>query len=271
MSRIFATGVSGTIGKHFNNQVIPINYDLRNSELRNIPNFKIGDCILHAAAVVGTESVSKDRITSHQVNVKASKMLAQFAKDNGVSRFIYVSTSHVYARSDYLLTESSPTGPSNIYAEQKFEAEGEISLIFRDCPEKLCIVRVFSVLDWDVADFTLGGGIKRLIYDNSNFTLNYGDDIRDFLTPRLIAHALVCIVKEALLTGIINLSSRKGLTVKDAAKIMLEGNGYKLPANRIVSGNSDYPYVVGDNSKLRKALPDLNLEWKPSRLNNSNI
>ena len=268
MSSIFATGVSGTIGKHFKNQVFPIYYDLRNSELRNIPNFKIGDCILHAAAVVGPESVSKDRITSHKVNVEASKMLAQFAKDNGVSRFIYVSTSHVYARSNSLLTELSPTDPSNIYAEQKFEAEGEISLIFRDCPEKLCIVRVFSVLDWDVADFTLGGGIKKLVSDNSNFTLNYGDDIRDFLTPRLIAHALVCIANEALLTGIINLSTGTGLTVKDAAKIMLEGSGYKLPANRIVSGNSEYPYVVGDNSKLKKALPDLNLRWKPSRLIN---
>ena len=270
MPSIFATGVSGTIGKHFKNQVFAINHDLRNLELRNIPHIQTGDCILHAAAVVGPKRVSEDRITSHKVNVKASKLLAQFAKDNGISRFIYVSTSHVYARSNSLLTESSPTGPNNIYAEQKLEAEREISLIFRDCPEQLCIVRVFSVLDWDVADFTLGGGIKKLISDNSNFTLNYGDDIRDFLTPRLIAHALVCIANETILTGIINLSTGAGLTVKDAARIMLEGSGYKLPMNRIVSGNSEYPYVVGDNSKLKKAIPDLNLKWRPSRLINSN-
>ena len=268
MPSIFATGVSGTIGRHFKNQVFPINHDLRNLELRNIPHIQIGDCILHAAAIVGPKIVSEDLTTSRKVNVQASRMLAQFAKDNGVSRFIYVSTSHVYARSNSLLTELSPTGPNNVYAEQKLEAEGEISLIFRDCPEQLCIVRVFSVLDWDVADFTLGGGIKKLISDNSNFTLNYGDDIRDFLTPRLIANALVSIANESLLTGIINLSTGTGLTVKDAAKIMLEGSGYKLPGNRIVSGNSEYPYVVGDNSKLKKALPDLNLKWNPSRLTN---
>lgn len=268
MSSIFATGVSGTIGKHFKNQVFPINHDLRNLELRNIPDIKIGDRILHAAAVVGPKIVSEDLTTSRKVNVQASRMLAQFAKDNGISRFIYVSTSHVYARSNSLLTELSPVGPNNVYAEQKLEAEREISLVFRDCPEKLCIVRVFSVLDWDVADFTLGGGIKKLIYDNSNFTLNYGDDIRDFLTPRLIANALVSISNEALLTGIINLSTGTGLTVKNAARIMLEGSGYKLPENRIVSGNSEYPYVVGDNSKLKKALPDLNLKWIPSRLIN---
>ena len=268
MSSIFATGVSGTIGKHFKNQVFAIDCDLRNSELKNIPNIKKGDCILHSAAVVGPISVSKDIATSHKVNVRASKMLAEFAKNNEISRFIYVSTSHVYAQSNSLLTESDPTTPNNVYAEQKLEAEEEITSIFRDYPEKLCIVRVFSVLDWDVADFTLGGGIKKLTSNNLSFIVNYGDDIRDFLTPRLIAHALVCIANEALLTGIINLSTGTGLTVKEAAKIMLEGSGYKLPANRIVSGNSEYPYVVGDNSKLKKALPDLNLKWKPSRLIN---
>ena len=270
MPSIFATGVSGTIGKHFKNQVFAINYDLRDSELKSIPHIKKADCILHSAAVVGPKSVSKDLTTSYKVNVKASKMLAEFAKNNEISRFIYVSTSHVYARSNSLLTESSATAPNNVYAEQKLEAEEEISSIFRDYPEKLCIVRVFSVLDWDVADFTLGGGIKKLTSDNSNFILNYGDDIRDFLTPHLIANTLISIANEAHLTGIVNLATGIGIKVKDAARTMLEGSGYKLPANRIVSGNSDYPYVVGDNSKLKAALPDLNLKWNPSRLRQPN-
>jgi len=270
MSSIFATGVSGTIGKHFKNQVFAIDCDLRNSELKNIPNIKKGDCILHSAAVVGPISVSKDIATSHKVNVRASKMLAEFAKNNEISRFIYVSTSHVYAQSNSLLTESDPTTPNNVYAEQKLEAEEEITSIFRDYPEKLCIVRVFSVLDWDVADFTLGGGIKKLTSNNLSFILNYGDDIRDFLTPHLIANTLISIANEARLTGIVNLATGIGITVRDAAKTMLEGSGYKLPTNRIISGNSDYPYVVGDNSKLKAALPDLNLKWNPSRLLNPN-
>ena len=108
MPNIFATGVSGTIGKHFKNQVFAINYDLRNSELKNIPHINKTDCILHSAAVVGPKNVSKDLTTSHKVNVKASKMLAEFAKNNEISRFIYVSTSHVSARSIlFSLGESS--------------------------------------------------------------------------------------------------------------------------------------------------------------------
>ena len=270
MFNIYATGVSGTIGKHLKNQVFAINCDLRNSELTNIPNIKAGACILHSAAIVGPISVSKDLATSYKVNVKASKMLAEFAKSKEVSRFIYVSTSHVYARSNSLLTESSPTGPNNVYSEQKLEAEEEITSVFRDYPEKLCIVRVFSVLDWDVADFTLGGGIKKLTSNDLSFILNYGDDIRDFLTPHLIANTLISIANEVRLTGIVNLATGVGLKVREAAKTMLEGSGYKLPVNRIISGNSDYPYVVGDNSKLTTVLPDLNLKWNPSRLLNPN-
>jgi len=266
MSNIFATGVSGTIGKHFKNRVVAINHDLKDLELKNIAHIQKGDCILHSAAVVGSENVKKDLTTSHKVNVKASKILAQFAKDNDMSRFIYVSTSHVYARSDSLLTESSPTAPNNVYAEQKLEAEEEISFVFRDCPEKFCIVRVFSVLDWDVADFTLGGGFKKLTSANSSFKLNYVDDVRDFLTPNLIANTLIAIANKASLTGIVNLATAIGTTVREAARIMLEGSGYKLPVDRIVSGNSDYPYVVGDNSKLKGALPNLNLKWNPARL-----
>lgn len=269
MNNIFATGVSGTIGKHFKKQVVEIGCDLRNSKLSPLPLIKKGDYLLHAAAIVGPLKVAKDLIASYNVNVRASQMLAKIARDSDASKFIYVSTAHVYARSKSLLTEISPTEPNGIYAEQKLEAEKQITLIFKDCPEKLCIVRVFSVLDWDVADFTLGGGIKKLISDGASYTLSNVDDIRDFLTPRAVASALISITTESLLTGIVNLSTGVGLTVKDAAKIMLENSGFKIPANRLISGNSENPYVVGDNSKLKVALPNLNLEWSPSVLSNA--
>lgn len=265
VASIFATGVSGTIGKHFKNRVFEIHHDLKKPTIPTIPSFKNGDCILHAAAVVGPYAVNRDPIISHHINVRGSQMLAEFAKSRGVSRFIYVSTSHVYARSKSCLTETSSTDPINIYAEQKLEAEELISRVFSETPEKLCIVRVFSVLDWDVADFTLGGAIKKLISNNSDFILNNGDDIRDFLTPRQVADALIAIANNQNLSGIVNLSTGNGLSVKSAAKKMLEVRGYLLPDNRISSGTSEYPYVVGDNSKLKSSLPSLNLVWNPAR------
>jgi len=219
---------------------------------------------LHAAAIVGPANVAKDLTLAYLINVKGTKRLAQFAKDTGVSKFVFVSTSHVYKNSSDMLNELSPTFPGNIYAEQKLEAEEEVGRIFFDCPEKLCIVRVFSVLDWDVAEFTLGGGIKKLVIPNSSFILQNGDDIRDFLTPKQVASCLIFITNQQFLSGIVNLSTGIGTSVHEAAKIMLEARGYKLPANRVMAGNSDYPYVVGDNSMLKKHLPRLDLKWQPT-------
>ena len=261
---IFATGVSGTIGKHFADKVLKIGIDLLKPMQISIPLIKPGDLILHAAAVVGSANVSKNVLNSYLVNVKSSIKLAQFAKDLGVSKFVYVSTSHVYAKSEEILTENSPTSPNNIYAEQKLKAEQGISQIFNDSPEKLCIVRVFSVLDWDVADFTLGGGIKKLILPNSDFTLFNADDVRDFLTPRKIATCLMSIANTRSLYGIVNLSTRTAITVREAVRIMLEQSGFKVPTDRITGGCSDFPYIVGDNSKVKSFIPNLDLTWKPT-------
>jgi nucleoside-diphosphate-sugar epimerase len=264
LGSIFATGASGSIGKHFVDYVSKINLDLTKPINYSIPGIKPGDSILHAAAVVGATNVAKDVTTSYLINVKGSLKLAQYAKDLGISKFVYVSTSHVYAKSEVILTEKSPVQPNNIYAEQKLEAEQGIIQIFKDAPEKLCIVRVFSVLNWDVAEFTLGGGIRKLILPNSKFILSNSEDIRDFLTPRKVALCLISIAKNCYLKGIVNLSSGVGTSVKEAVRIMLVGSGYKVPEDRIIGGYSDFPYVVGDNSKIKSFIPNLNLIWDPT-------
>ena len=264
MSSIFATGTTGTIGKHFGGRISKIGIDFTNPAPIKISYIKSGDIVLHAAAVVGSANVNKDRSLAHFINVKGSAKLAKFVKNLGIARFVYVSTSHVYSNSDLLLTESSITSPDDIYAEQKLEAEQEITRIFRDTPESLCIVRVFSVLDWDTADFTLGGGIKKLISPQSDFVLNNSDDTRDFLTPRQIANFLIDIANQHSLAGIVNLSSGTGTTVRDAAHKMIKISGYKFPEDRVTRGNSNKPYIVGDNHKLKSYLPNLDLVWSPS-------
>jgi hypothetical protein len=129
---------------------------------------------------------------------------------------------------------------------------------------KLCIVRVFSVLDWDVAPFTLGRAIAKLIDENSKFKLRNGDDVRDFLTPRSIANILEKLVEELSLPTIINLCSGVGIKVAVAARTMLAGSGYEIPEHRILPGNSSNPYIVGNNSKLTKLFPNMDLSWSPS-------
>lgn len=67
------------------------------------------------------------------------------------------------------------------------------------------------------------------------------------------------------MSGIVNLCTSIGTSVGDAAKRMILESGFEIPEDKIVSGNSDFPTVLGSNQKLLAALPNLNLEWKPSK------
>ena len=264
MLKILATGATGTIGKHFSG-AIPISINLLDGFNLIEPSlFNSSSVVLHAAGIVGNEAVDKDINLSRKINIEGTKKLAEISRDNDISRFIYVSSSHVYAPSDSLLLESSNVRPLGPYAEQKFEAEQALVEVFKETPEKLCIVRVFSVLDWDVADFTLGGAIKKLTNSNSDYCLLNSDDIRDFLTPKLIASVLIEIAHTTSLSGIVNLSSMHGTTIRRAAYKMLTESGFEFPSARLLPGNSTRPYVVGDNSKLISYFPNLRLNWEPS-------
>jgi len=265
MRRILATGTTGTIGRHFASKVEKLGIDLsKNIEIFESLPIRQSDSILHAAAIVGPSVVSKNVEHARAVNVKGVRNLATIARNKDVSRFVYVSTSHVYAPSRDLLNESSLVAPGNIYAQQKLEAENEIFDVFKDAPERICIVRVFSVLDWDVSEFTLGGGIKKLAMGVPNYILSNADDVRDFLTPKSIAEALIAITLNDSLIGVVNLSTGKPRTIKEAARYLLERSGFDFPTESVQQGNSSFPYMVGDNSKLLSFLPTLDLSWNPS-------
>lgn len=266
--KLYSTGSTGTIGKHLPKGVTALKLNLASDHLvfekiEIAPNSNL----IHLAGIVGPSSVLKDVEFARAVNVRGTKFLAEAFLANSEGIFYYISTSHVYAKSDKLLTETSPIEPLNIYAEQKLEAEEVLRSVFRFHQNRLCIIRLFSVLDWDVAPFTLGGAIKKLIEPGSDFVLSNASDIRDFLTPRAIANALFEIASQKKISGIVNLCSNRGTSVGVAARKMLTESGFEVPTNRILLNESSNPVVIGDNSRLISFHPSMKLTWEPSRFN----
>lgn len=234
------------------------------SLIEGLPPFGEFDSLIHLAGIVGSKEVDSNLRLSREVNVNGTIRLATefFSRCSG--KFVFISTSHVYRPSLHKLGEDSELQPLNNYAAQKLETEKLLMDVFRNEASRLCIVRVFSVLDWDVKPFTLGGGISKLAESNSDYLLQFSDDVRDFLTPKTIAVAIERITRHPTLSGVVNLCSGVGITIGRAAEIMLGTAGFPIPAHRIIRGQSGVPHIVGDNSKLTEALPDLDLTWKPS-------
>lgn len=265
MNNLVATGTSGTIGRHFGTRVEQLLIDLsqRFWSAQNLNIFK-SRIVIHCAAVVGVASVKRNENLAYQVNVEATRNLARLARKGGASRFIYVSTAHVYANTERLITELDLVAPQNVYAQQKYEGENAVAEELTNSDTEFCIARVFSVLDWDVQTFTLGGSIRRLLDPSSSESLRNCDDIRDFLTPRTVANSLIAIAERSGLIGIVNVCSGKGISVGSAARIMFEKSGFDFPFEKTVAGKSLNPILIGDNSKLKAKIPGLNLNWDPS-------
>jgi hypothetical protein len=50
--------------------------------------------------------------------------------------------------------------------------------------------------------------------------------------------------------------------VGNALRVMFSRKNFYCSEDNLVRGNSNVPEIVGDNSKLLKKIPKLNLEWE---------
>jgi len=172
----------------------------------------------------------------------------------------------VYEKSLQPISEQAPINPMSEYAKQKYEAENKLIELFKAFPEKLCIVRIFSILDWEVSELSLGGAIRKLANKAQGFSLQNCDDVRDFLTPHRAAEVIYLMGSEGKISGIINLCSGQGISVGTAAARMLTCSGFEVPSHKFVAGESTNPFLVGDNRRLKSFYPKLELTWRPSRI-----
>lgn len=262
---ILATGSSGTVGRFFPESVIPLEIDLT-SEIEEFEQLELGksDILVHAAAVVGPSVVDKDSQAARAVNIEGTRKLGLAALAKGVAKFVYVSSSHVYRFGPDFLTEGDEVSPVNEYALQKYEGEKTLMEIFSKEPEKLCILRVFSILDWGMPEYSLGGAVEKLANRTPGFALQNTDDVRDFLSPKQIANAIYEISKIGEASGVLNLCSGHPISVAEAVRRLFDLENIELDEKAIKGGNSKVSRIVGSNSKLLGLAPNLNLEWKPS-------
>jgi len=261
---LYATGSTGTIGRHFPIRVKPIEQRLE-SDLGSFLklNFQSSDIVIHAGARVGPTKVANSLEDSYKINVVGSRNLALAALQNDIAKFVYISTCHVYKFGKEFLSENDPINPINSYAEQKYLGEQEVLKVFHHYPEKVCIIRVFSLLGWEMPSESLGGAISRILQREPNFQLINGDDMRDFLTPKQVAHAIAAVSENPLAAGIVNLCSGVGLRVSEAARSLmtLDRRFDMSMLENIKSGVSENPRIVGNNAKVTSLVPAVNLKW----------
>lgn len=256
---LVASGKSGTIGKYLDSSVLSLNQRLNDLDV-NALNIEKNDTYIHMAGMVGPKLVSDYPVESRLINVESTLRLAEHCLNIGAKRFIFISTSHVYAPGSEDKHENSNLEPMNKYAEQKLEAELELKRMYSENIEKLLILRIFSILDWDVKPFTLGGAISKVLQD-PNYIISNGDDLRDFLTPQQAASAISNIAEINPEETTLNVCTGEPLSISQAANLMLLSKLGSERETQIERGSSTVPRLVGNPIMLKNAT-GMSLRWK---------
>jgi nucleoside-diphosphate-sugar epimerase len=81
------------------------------------------DAVVHLGAIVGDPACALDEELTIEVNLMATRMIAEVAKGTNVSRFIFASTCSVYGANSATLDERSALNPVSIYARSKLASE----------------------------------------------------------------------------------------------------------------------------------------------------
>jgi UDP-glucose 4-epimerase len=122
-----------------------IDGDLRNADL--VRNAVRGvDAVLHQAALPSVARSVGDPLTSHDVNATGTLGLLVAARDAGVRRFVYASSSSVYGDTPVLpKSEDLPTNPLSPYAVSKLAGEQYCRVFTRLYGLETVCLRYFNV------------------------------------------------------------------------------------------------------------------------------
>jgi nucleoside-diphosphate-sugar epimerase len=103
------------------------NLEIHRGDFRNVDTVVAAmrnmKSVIHLGGLVGDPACALDEELTMQINLIATRMIAQVAKGNGISRFVFASSCSVYGASDQILNERSALNPVSLYARSKIASE----------------------------------------------------------------------------------------------------------------------------------------------------
>lgn len=140
------------------------------------------DAVIHLGGIVGDPACALDEELTTEINLMATRMIAEVAKGSGVGHFIFASTCSVYGASDQILDERSQLNPVSLYARSKIASEKVLLKMADDqfAPVILRFGTVYGLSGRTRFDLVINLLTAKAIVDNE-ITIFGGDQWRPFL------------------------------------------------------------------------------------------
>lgn len=219
------------------------------------------DMVVHLGAIVGDPACALNEQITIDINLTATRMIAEVAKGLGIRRFIFASTCSVYGASDELLDEHSQLNPVSLYAKTKIACE-RVLLKMAGGGFHPCILRfstIYGLSGRTRFDLVINLLTAKAIFDGE-ITVSGGDQWRPFVHVDDAALSIMQAIRTPLelVSGqVFNVgASQENYTISGAADII----GKVVPSAVI----KDIPFD-GDrrNYRVRFDKASRDLDFKP--------
>lgn len=250
------------------------------SEFRNHPNFefregdlrKVTDCVnavkdidavCHQAAIGSVPRSIKDPVTSNDVNVGGFVNMLTAAKDAGIRRFVYASSSSVYGDEPNLPKKEGKIGsPLSPYAVTKFTNEVYAGVFSRCYPLEMIGLRYFNVFGprqdpYGEYAAVMPLFIKALLEGEAPLINGDGEQTRDFTFVHNAVQANVLALttaNEAAFNQAYNVAFGQRFTVNQMFEAIRNYLGKDIPAIHREPRAGDIRDSLADISKAQNLL-----------------
>jgi UDP-glucose 4-epimerase len=219
------------------------------------------DAVFHLACLGVRHSIGEP-FENHDVNATGTLQLLSAARNTGVSRFIYVSSSEVYGTARWVpMTEEHPQFPKTVYGSSKLAGESYARAFHDTYGYPTVIIRPFNCYgprshhEGDsgevIPKFLLRcmAGLPMIIFGD-------GSQTRDFSYVSDTARGIIEIgCADNTVGQTFNLGSNKELSIKALAEKIAKITGYHEPKIQYDEARpGDVHRLFADSTKAHKAV-----------------
>ncbi len=282
------TGGCGFIGSHLVDRLVELGHevvmvdDLSTSEGRSVnPEATLiegsvtdlellksategADCVFHTAAWARVPRSIDDPVGTHAVNVNGTLNVLQAARENGVGRVVYSSSSSVYGDQDtHVMQENMDPNPKSPYALHKYIGEQYGAMFARLFGMSVVSLRYFNV--YGPGQTTTGAYVLVIprflkLRDEGRPLTIYGDgeQTRSYTHVSDVVRANVLAASEELPVGenvVLNIGPNEETSVNEIAAMIGGEVEHIIPNPR---GEFEELRKSSDCSKARAVLG-----WEP--------
>lgn len=255
----FSTGRRENLAP-FIGQIEIVEGDIRSYQIAQ-EAMKEVEFVLHQAALPSVPRSVRDPITTNEVNVMGTLNVLQAARDAGVRRLVYASSSSVYGKSHELPKRETMTPqPMSPYAVSKLAGEHYCQVFAQLYGFETVCLRYFNVFGprqdpTSQYSAVVPRFITALFTDKPMTIYGDGTQSRDFTYVANVVHANLLACESASAAGsVMNIACGERYALLDLVTRLAAITGHESEVQHELPRPGDVPHSEADISMARSVL-----------------